>query len=84
VQSVGFVGKSIFLPADNDTWTVYQLDKPAIKNPANIAGQLAPKQFGGLTYTILRDFGNYTFEIQTSSFGYVKIYAAPDTGAIIS
>jgi N-acetylmuramoyl-L-alanine amidase CwlA len=76
--------RTIFLPADNPTWTVYKLGHPCIKsNPDNVAGQLAPAQFGGLTYTILQDNGNWVFEIQTQSFGRVQIYGEPNTGAII-
>jgi lysozyme len=74
----------IFLPANNPTWTVYKLGRPCVKaNPTNIAGILKPSKFGGLTYEILADHGNYIFEIQTGDFGRVQIYGAPSTGAKI-
>jgi LysM repeat protein len=76
--------RKIFLPADNDTWTVYKLAHPCVKsNPDNIAGVLTPSKFGGLTYDILKDNGNYIFEIQTQAYGRVQIYGAPETGAKI-
>ncbi|MDF2791661.1 MAG: phage N-acetylmuramoyl-L-alanine amidase-like protein [Neobacillus sp.] len=76
--------RKVFLPANNPTWTVYKLGHPCVKsNPANIAGVLKPAKFGGLTYTILKENGNGIYEIQTSNFGRVQIYAAPSTGAKI-
>jgi LysM repeat protein/GH25 family lysozyme M1 (1,4-beta-N-acetylmuramidase) len=77
-------GKKIFLPADNETWTVYKMNHPASKsNPDNIAGQLAPKRFGGLTYDILDSTAPDVYVIKTDSFGLVQIYGAPSTGAKI-
>lgn len=77
--------RKLHLPASAQTWTVYKLDHPAVKaNPANIAGVLAPAKYNGITYDIIEDFGGYVFGIQTGSFGHVKIYAAPSTGATIS
>ncbi|MDF2792069.1 MAG: N-acetylmuramoyl-L-alanine amidase family protein [Neobacillus sp.] len=76
--------RKVLLPANNPTWTVYKLGHPCVKsNPANIAGVLKPAKFGGLTYTILKDNGNGIYEIQTSNFGRVQIYAALSTGAKI-
>lgn len=76
--------RKVFLPANNPTWTVYKLGRPCVKsNPVNIAGVLKPAKFGGLTYEILKDNGNSIYEIQTSNFGRVQIYAAPSTGARI-
>ena len=71
--------KYVALPASDPTWRVYPLNK--IAKVGNEVGLLAPKRFGGLTYEILKDRGNYVFEIQTDSFGRVQIYAAPSTGA---
>ncbi len=71
--------KYVVLPASDPTWRVYPLNKVA--KVGNEVGLLAPKRFGGLTYEILKDHGNYVFEIQTDSFGRVQIYAAPSTGA---
>ncbi len=71
--------KYVVLPASDPTWRVYPLNKLA--KVGNEIGLLAPKRFGGLTYEILKDRGNYVFEIQTDSFGRVQIYAAPSTGA---
>jgi hypothetical protein len=77
--------RKLHLPASAQTWTVYKIDHPAVKaDPANIAGQLAPARFGGLTYDIVDDFGGGVYGIITQSFGHVKIYAAPSTGATIS
>lgn len=76
--------RKLFLPASNQTWTVYKLAHPCIKsNPDNIAGVLKPAKFGGLVYSILADHKNGVYEIQTGDFGRVQIYASPNTKAII-
>jgi N-acetylmuramoyl-L-alanine amidase CwlA len=68
----------VVLPANEPTWTVYKLDRPCVKsNPANIGGTLKPSKFNGLEYEILKDRGNWVFEIQTSNFGRVQIFADP-------
>jgi GH25 family lysozyme M1 (1,4-beta-N-acetylmuramidase) len=82
-------GRKLYLPAKNlngtpdNSWTVYKLNCPPIKEPQNIAGHLNPAKFGGLTYDIIDDFGGCVYGIQTQSFGHVKIYAAPSTGAVV-
>ncbi|UOE58164.1 peptidoglycan recognition protein family protein [Cytobacillus oceanisediminis] len=73
--------KKLFLPATADTWRVYPTNKAPVAG--NEKGMLAPKKFGGLTYEILKSRGNHIYEIQTSSFGRVQIFAGPGTGAII-
>lgn len=83
-QSTPDAKRTIYLPASAPTWTVYKLDRPAVKaNPANIAGTLKPAKFGGLSYEILNDLGGWVFEIQAANFGRVKIYGHPSTGAVI-
>lgn len=78
--------RTIFLPSSNAHWTVYHTDKPpVISNSANIAGVLQPAKFPpGLTYDIVGN-GNEpdTYLIKTSDFGLVKIWAGPNSGAVI-
>lgn len=69
----------IKLPATSDSWRVYPLDKAPVA--ANAKGKLNPQKFSGLTYEILKDRGNWVFEIQTSNFGRVQIFGHPNTGA---
>lgn len=82
-------GRKLYLPAKNvdgtpdNSWTVYKLNCPPIKEPQNIAGYLNPALFGGLAYDIYEDFGGWVLGIYTQTFGHVKIYAHPSTGAII-
>lgn len=77
--------RTIFLPASNATWTVYKLDKPPVhSNPNNIAGQLAPAKFNGLTYDILGTAEPDVYVIHTDSFGTVKIWAGQGSGAVLS
>ncbi|WP_147536108.1 GH25 family lysozyme [Bacillus marasmi] len=84
VQTQPAAKRTIHLPATASTWTVYKLNRPAVKaNPSNIAGTLKPSKFGGLSYEILKDLGGWVFEIQTANFGRVKIYGHPSTGAIV-
>lgn len=73
----------VVLPATADAWTVYKLGKPPVKDPANIAGTLAPKKFNGLTYQVLGNPQKDVYTISTSNFGKVNIYAASSTGAKI-
>ena len=45
---------------------------------SDVAGKLNPQRFGGLTYRILQDMGNYHFKIHTSNFGDVYIAGNPN------
>lgn len=74
----------VVLPATDPTWRVYPLNKTC--RAGNEVGKLAPQRFGGLEYEILVDRGHvygehWVFEIQTQSFGRVKLYGEPSTGA---
>jgi GH25 family lysozyme M1 (1,4-beta-N-acetylmuramidase) len=85
----GSTGRYVYLPPvdqkgqHNDTWRVYPLN--AVCKAGNECGLLAPYRFGGLSYKILRDRGDigehWVFEVQTDSFGRVKLYADPSTSA---
>ncbi len=53
-----------------DSWKVYKTHN--YFNPNNkedILAILNPKKFGGLSYEILKDYGDYHFKIQTQQFG---------------
>ena len=72
----------INLPPNIDSWAVYKLNSKPLK--INAIGRLNPKKFGGLSYYIYsyKDNGT-TAEIQTSSYGRVKIYIK-NTPAVIT
>ena len=72
----------INLPPKYDSWAVYNVNAKPLK--INAKGRLNPKKFGGLSYYVyaFRDNGA-TAEIQTSSFGRVKIYVK-NTPAILT
>jgi N-acetylmuramoyl-L-alanine amidase CwlA len=65
----------VVLPSSESSWRVYPLTKAP--KAGNECGKLNPKKFGGLEYEILKDRGNWVFEIQTSNFGRVQIFANP-------
>lgn len=79
-QVSGAKNRYVVLPASADEWRIYPLNKAPIKANA-LPNPLKPSKFGGLEYEILHDRGNWVFEIQTSQFGRVQIYSAPETGA---
>jgi N-acetylmuramoyl-L-alanine amidase CwlA len=65
----------VVLPSSESSWRVYPLNKAP--KAGNECGKLNPKKFNGLEYEILKDRGNWVFEIQTSNFGRVQIFASP-------
>ncbi|MGL4874861.1 MAG: N-acetylmuramoyl-L-alanine amidase family protein [Clostridium sp.] len=64
------------------SWAVYNENGPYTK--ANAIGNLAPAQFGGLSYSILAEKGNDIYVIQTESFGRCAIWAPVDNDSSIS
>lgn len=74
--------KRIYLPPTASSWRIYPLSKAPVKANA-LSSKLNPKKFGGLSYEILGMDEPYTYIIQTSNFGKVKIYGHPSTGAVI-
>lgn len=64
------------------SWAVYNVNGPYTKDKA--VGHLSPKQFGGLSYTILGTPTNNIYIIETESFGRVAIYAPRDNDSSIS
>lgn len=72
----------IFLPANNKTWGVYYLHQAPVT--ANIQGKyLAPAQFGGIEYEVVKWAQPNIAVINTGTFGQVKIYVGSDTNAKI-
>lgn len=66
--------KYLNLNPEADTWTVYKTNDYYMPGyTEDVAGILAPSKFGGLTYKILEDMGNYHFKIETAYFGIVYI-----------
>lgn len=65
-----------------ETWNVYPLDKEPIAY--NAIGKLSPKQFGGLSYKVLYNYGSDVYQIETQSFGRVKIYCPHDNEGCVS
>lgn len=74
--------KYVVLPATADSWRIYPLDKAPVKENA-LNQALNPRKFNGLSYEILGNPQADVYIIQTGSFGKVKIYASPSTGAKI-
>lgn len=53
-----------------DSWKVYKTHNYFDPdNKEDILAVLNPAKFGGLSYEILKDYGNYHFKIQTQQFG---------------
>lgn len=74
--------QTLHLPASVDRWGIYRMGVTPVKR--NIAGYLAPKRYGGLTYEILGwSQPGVVAIIQTSTYGRVQIYVADGTGAVI-
>lgn len=70
--------KYLNLKSSVSSWTVYKTNK--YYQPLRIfdvAGKVKPKKFGGLTYKILEDMGNYHYKIKTYSYGTVYISGNP-------
>lgn len=73
--------KSIYLPKSAKTWRVYKTSGPYTTGKE--VGFLAPAQYVGLDYEIIRTLATDVYQIKTSAFGNVAIYAAKSTGATI-
>lgn len=71
-------GKYLNLSPTVNSWTVYKTNNSYVPNGPDVAGKLNPQKFGGLTYRILQDMGNYHFKIHTSNFGDVYIAGNPN------
>lgn len=77
--------KYINLKAHMTSWRVYK--ESSITRVGNECGFLNPslgKALGGLTYTVLKEWGNDVYSIKTSSFGVVKIYCPNDNDGCVS
>ena len=66
-------GNYLNLKPHNPSWSVYAISGPYI--PEYRVGELAPAQYGGLSYQVLEDIGGNVYVIQTESFGKVAIWA---------
>lgn len=73
--------KRIYLPKSAKTWRVYKTSGPYTTGKE--VGFLAPAQYGGLDYEIIKTLATDVYQIKTSAFGNVAIYAAKSTGATI-
>lgn len=71
----------VYLPKSAKTWRVYKTSGPYTTGKE--VGFLAPAQYGGLDYEIIKTLATDVYEIKTSTFGNVAIYAAKSTGATI-
>lgn len=70
--------KYLNLKPNVTSWTVYKTNK--YYQPlrlSDVAGKVKPKKYGGLSYKILQDMGNYHFKIKTTSYGTVYIAGNP-------
>jgi LysM repeat protein len=73
--------KRVYLPKSAKTWRVYKTSGPYTTGKE--VGLLAPATYGGLDYEIIKTLATDVYEIKTSAFGNVAIYAAKSTGATI-
>jgi N-acetylmuramoyl-L-alanine amidase len=74
--------RTLYLPADADTWRIYPLNVEPVKANA-LSDRLHPSKFGGLHYEILGEPRPNVYIIQTDQFGKVQIYGGPETGAVV-
>lgn len=62
-----------------DSWTVYKTNNYYIPSKSSdVLAKLNPQKFGGLSYKILQDMGNYHFKIKTAQFGEGYIAGNPN------
>ncbi|WP_239256899.1 N-acetylmuramoyl-L-alanine amidase [Listeria ilorinensis] len=73
----------VYFPADEGTWRVYPLSAQALQAQYSV-GTINPPKFGGLTYEVKKDRGDWDYEIETVTFGRVRVYCHPETGAKVS
>lgn len=73
--------KRVYLPKSAKTWRVYKTSGPYTTGKE--IGFLAPAQYCGLDYEIIKTLATDVYQIKTSAFGNVAIYAAKSTGATI-
>ena len=73
--------KRVYLPKSAKTWRVYKTSGPYTTGKE--VGFLAPAQYGGLDYEIIKTLATDVYQIKTSTFGNVAIYVAKSTGATI-
>lgn len=72
-------GQYLNLSPTISSWTIYKTNNYYIPSrTSDVAGHLNPAKFGGLSYVILQDMGNYHFKIKTSNFGIVYIAGNPN------
>ena len=71
----------VYLPKSAKTWRVYKTSGPYTTGKE--VGFLAPAQYGGLNYEIIKTLATDVYQIKTSAFGNVAIYAAKSTGATV-
>lgn len=75
-------GNYLNLKPHNPSWSVYAISGPYI--PEYRVGELAPAQYGGLSYQVLEDIGGNVYVIQTESFGKVAIWAGDSDSTFTS
>lgn len=74
--------QTVHLPKVDPKWAVYKVGSSYTLGTQ--VGHLAPAQYGGLTYDIIKWLiPNQVAQIKTESFGEVAIYIASGTGAVI-
>lgn len=75
--------QTVFLPASATSWAAYKPNSSYIKGSADQVGSLNPSLFGGLTYAVVENQGNFVV-IDTRDFGRVAIYVAAGSGAVVT
>lgn len=70
--------KYLNLSKNVTSWTVYKTNNYYIPSKtSDVLAKLNPAKFGGLSYKILQDMGNYHFKIKTAQFGEGYIAGNP-------
>lgn len=69
VNNAPAAGATVFLPGSVRTWRLYRVGSGLRPNTTDQIAQLAPSQYGGLTYKIVSWVGDYAVVIDTQMFG---------------
>ena len=70
--------KYLNLKPSVSSWTVYKTNNYYVPTKlSDVCAKLNPMKFGGLSYKIIGDMGNYHFKIKTDMFGIVYIAGNP-------
>lgn len=67
--------KTLYLKPTTSAYAFYRPGTPLPVKRANRAGDLNPKKYGGLTYSIIRQVAANVYEVKSPSLGVIWIWA---------